>query len=277
VQAAKGKYRKSYFLFRRFVLCFLFMTASPKIAKCERELAYTFQNPSLLERALTHRSWAHERIKAGREEEVRQLHNEALEFVGDSVLGFAVAEYLFLAHPNATEGELTLMKHRLVSAPVLSEVAEKLHIGDVMRIGRGEEKTGGRRKKAMLADTLEAVIAAIFFDGGYAAARTFVYRILAEQLRQITPKAAVDYKTLLQERLQAQKRQAPRYVVVGTEGPAHNLIFHVEAIWDNGKMRGHGSTIKAAEMMAAQLALETLQSEKKKTDNRPSAHLKSET
>ena len=226
--------------------------------KFEEQIEYKFQNISLLERALTHRSWAHERIAPGREDSVKHLHNEALEFVGDSVLGLAVAETLFSKFPNATEGELTLMKHRLVSGVSLVQAAEKLCLSDFLRIGRGEEKTGGRRKQAVLADTMEAVIAAVFLDGGYTAGKDFVERILAEDLQTITPATAIDYKTLLQERLQADKRSAPVYTVVRTEGPPHRRTFFVELRWDAGNVEGHGTTIKTAAMMAAKSALEIL-------------------
>jgi ribonuclease III len=224
----------------------------------EQLLNYKFQDLQLLERGLTHRSWAHERIAPGREDSVKHLHNEALEFVGDSVLGMAVAEALYRNFPNATEGELTLMKHRLVSATSLVGVAEKLHLSEFLRMGRGEEKTGGRRKQAILADTMEAVIAAVFLDGGYAAAKDFIGRIFAEDLRTITPATAVDYKTLLQEKLQAERRTAPVYTVVRTEGPPHRRTFFVEAAWDGGTVEGHGTTIKNAAMMAAKIAIEQL-------------------
>jgi ribonuclease III len=127
------------------------------LAQLEQLLGYGFQNVSLLERALTHRSWAYEKVPSGEEEKVRSLQNESLEFVGDAVLGMAVVEYLYNKYPNATEGELTLMKHRLVSTDTLAKNAQKLNLGKYLRVGRGEEKTGGRRKQALLADTMEAV------------------------------------------------------------------------------------------------------------------------
>ena len=127
-----------------------------------------------------------------------------------------------------------------------------------MRVGRGEEKTGGRRKQAMLADTLEAVIGAIFFDSGYVPARAFVCRLYAEQFRAATPKSSLDYKTLLQETLQAEKLAAPIYNVIQIDGPPHERQFLVEAVWETGTERGTGSSIKAAEMMAANLALKKL-------------------
>jgi ribonuclease-3 len=133
-----------------------------------------------------------------------------------------------------------------------------------MRVGRGEEKTGGRRKQALLADTLEAVISAIFFDSGYISARAFVNRIYAEELRQATPKSSIDYKTLLQETLQAEKLAAPVYTVVKSEGPPHDPTFFVEAVWETGRVEGTGNSIKSAEMMAANLALKLLEKPKAK-------------
>lgn len=232
------------------------------LAQLEQLLGYGFQNPSLLERALTHRSWAYEQMPSGEEEKIRGLQNESLEFVGDAVLGLAVVEYLYNKYPNATEGELTLMKHRLVSTETLANISQKLNLGKYLRVGRGEEKTGGRRKQALLADVVEAIIAAIFFDSGYIAARAFVQRILAEDFRQATPTSSIDYKTLLQEVLQAEKRHAPVYNVLKTEGPPHKRTFFVEAVWDTDKAEAQGSSIKSAEMSAANLALQKLKAEK---------------
>jgi ribonuclease-3 len=124
-----------------------------------------------------------------------------------------------------------------------------------MRVGRGEEKTGGRRKQALLANLLEAVIGAVFVDGGYPAARVFVTRIFADELKAATPKNSIDYKTTLQEMLQARKEHAPSYKVVKTEGPPHAREFTVEASWGSGKTSGRGSSIKAAEMVAAEEAI----------------------
>jgi ribonuclease-3 len=216
--------------------------SSANLPGFERLLGYTFQNPALLERAVTHRSWAFERVPFGEENEIRRLQTE----------------YLHLRHPDASEGDLTLMKHHLVSTATLGKIAENLGISKYMRVGRGEEKTGGRRKLALLADTLEAIIAAIFFDSGYIAARAFVNRVFAEEFRRATPKTSIDYKTLLQETLQAEKLAAPVYNVVKTDGPPHERKFFVEAVWETGRVRGKGSSIKAAEMMAANLALQKL-------------------
>lgn len=226
----------------------------------EAALQHKFQDATLLERALTHRSWAHEQAGPGAEVEARRLHNEAMEFVGDSVLGMIVADSLFRRHPELNEGELSRMKHRLVSTTTLARISAKLEVGKHLRFGRGEEKTGGRRKQALLADSFEAILAAIYLDGGIEAATAFVHRTLGEELEQATPEsaAAADTKTMLQERLQAEGRPAPQYEVVETSGPPHRRTFHVEASWDRGRVRAEGRSIKAAETLAAKRAIKQL-------------------
>lgn len=226
----------------------------------ETTLAYNFQNRVLLERAVTHRSWAHEQVAPGNEEQARQLHNEALEFLGDSVLGLIVADYLCRAHPEGTEGELSRMKHRLVSAPTLARASIQLNLGDFLRFGRGEEKSGGRNKDALLADVIEAIVGAIFLDGGLPAATDFVQRALGDELQSVNPTSAAeaDYKTMLQEKLQAERCPAPRYKVVETLGPPHRRTFRVEVSWNEGSVFGEGRSIKVAEVAAAKLALEKM-------------------
>lgn len=239
-----------------------------KLSNFEKLIGYTFKDTALLERALTHRSWAHENLAGRSEDDIRSAENESFEFLGDSVLGLAVAEQLFRMYPDASEGELTLMKHRLVSTVTLAKVAESLKIGEHIRIGRGEEKTGGRQKRAILADALEAVIAAVFFDSGYVATRAFVATILADEFRGVTPEGSADYKTLLQEKLQAEQLSGPVYSLLRTEGQPHARTFYVEAAWNSGRAEGQGSSIKSAEMMAASEALKSLQTEKAKSSKR---------
>ncbi len=235
--------------------------AASNLDTLEEGLAYHFGDRALLERALTHRSWAHESVAPGQEEEARSLHNEVFEFVGDSVLGLVVADYLFQAYPHATEGEMSRMKHRLVSAPTLTKAAAKLSLGQYLRFGRGEEKTGGRRKSALLADAFEAVLAAVFFDGGFSAAQDFVNHSLGDELASVDPEgaAAADFKTMLQERLQAHDGDHPQYDVIETTGPPHRRVFTVEVRWQGGNVRGQGHTIKAAETCAARNALEQME------------------
>lgn len=237
---------------------------SQTLAKLEKILGYQFSNLELLERALTHRSWAYENLPEGDEKKIRNVQNESLEFVGDSVLGLIVAEQLYTRNPDMSEGELTLMKHHLVSMGTLAKTAKRLNLGKFMRIGRGEEKTGGRQKPALLADTFEAILAAIFFDSGYVPARAFINRVFFEEFSAATPTTSLDYKTLLQETLQAEKRSAPIYSVVKTEGLPHNRMFFVEAVWEGGRVSSKGSSIKSAEMKAASLALKKLEKERTK-------------
>ncbi len=229
-----------------------------KLAKLENLIGHKFRDLEMLERAVTHRSWAFENKNGEPEAVIRQTENESLEFVGDSVLGLIIAEQLFLSNPTLGEGDLTLMKHHLVSTGTLAKLGDQLKLGEYLRMGKGEEKTGGRQKQALLANTLEALIGAVFFDGGYSAARVFVGRIFADELRMATPRSSVDYKSLLQETLQSAKHPAPVYKVIKTDGPPHARVFSVEATWDGGQTFGEGNSIKAAEMQAAAAALRAL-------------------
>jgi ribonuclease-3 len=235
---------------------------SDNLDHLEKIIDYRFSDRDLLAQAMTHRSWAHEQVSPRSQHEARRLHNEALEFLGDSILGLVVADYLFRAYPRASEGELSRMKHRLVSSPTLAKASRELGLGEFVRFGRGEEKSGGRRKAALLADVFEAVMGAIFLDGGLPAATQFVERTLADDLRRADPiaAAAADPKTMLQERLQAIREPAPQYKVIETLGPPHHRTFHVELQWNGGTARGEGRTIKAAEAAAAQIALQQMES-----------------
>ena len=235
-------------------------TSIPDLDLLETILAYKFHDRALLERALTHRSWAHEQVAPGDEHQARKLHNESLEFLGDSVLGLVVANYLCNSYPVGTEGELSRMKHRLVSAPTLANASQGLNLGDFLRFGKGEEKSGGRQKNALLADVFEAITGAIFMDGGIEAATRFVCHALRDELEGADPLVAAkaDFKTMLQERLQAERRPAPRYAVIETLGPPHRRIFHVEVSWDGGSIQGEGHSIKSAEAAAARAALEVV-------------------
>jgi ribonuclease-3 len=197
-------------------------------------------------------------MKGEADVKVRTAENESLEFVGDSVLGLVIAEQLYTKHPGAAEGDLTLMKHRLVSMQTLAGIALGLNLGEFLRMGRGEEQSGGREKPAILADTLEAIIGAVFFDSGYIAARAFVTRVFAEQMSSVTPKSSLDFKTLQQETLPAKKLTAPVYTLLRSEGQPHDRTFIVEASWSGGTSTGTGRSIKAAEMMAANEALKMI-------------------
>ncbi len=227
-------------------------------AKLEKILGHRFSSPELLEQALTHTSWSHENRHGSANGTAQPDDNERMEFVGDSVLGLVIAEQLFRKNLGMSEGDLTLMKHRLVSTTTLAEIADSMGIGNHMRIGRGEEQTGGRSKQAILAGTLEAVIAAVFLDAGYIAARNVVERIFAERIRTATPAGSLDFKSLLQERLQASGVSAPAYSLTKSEGQPHDRTFYVEVRWENGTASGSGRSKKAAEMAAAEIALTVL-------------------
>lgn len=231
------------------------------LEKLENLVGYKFVQAELAIRALTHRSWAHEEFPGETEEKLRGLQNESLEFVGDSVVGLVIAENLFRRNPDMSEGDLTLMKHHLVSTVTLARLAAGLGLGKFVRLGRGEEKTGGREKQAILANTLEAVLGAVFFDGGYEKASECVLRIFEKELATASPRASHDFKTLLQETLQAEKLTAPSYSLISTEGMPHSRTFVVEAVWEGGRSVGSGTSIKAAEMMAASEALAILSGE----------------
>lgn len=226
-----------------------------KLSTLEEALGHKFDCPELLKRAVTHRSWANEH--ASKDGEPAD-ENETMEFVGDSVVGLVVAEELFRRNPDETEGGLSLMKHSLVRTEALAAAAEKIDLGDFVRLSSGEEKIGGRKNPAILADTFEAVVAAIFLDGGYEAAKEFLTREFENALNSATPKTSLDYKTLLQETLQANKMAAPAYHLVRTEGQPHDRTFYVEAVWEQGQTSGQGRSIKAAEMEAASKAIEML-------------------
>ena len=223
-----------------------------RLAALEERVGHRFAEPSLLDQALTHSSLANER-PAG---EVR--HNEPLEFLGDAVLGVLVADLLHRRDPHGPEGPKSKARAQLVSAPSLARRAEGLGLPALLTMGRGEEKTGGRAKAALWADAYEAVIAAVYLDGGWPAAQAFV---AAEFKRDLEPGALgdPDFKSALQETLQARGEPLPTYVVVAEEGPSHRRRFQVHCLI-GGKVvaKGEGSSKKAAQQAAAGLALESL-------------------
>lgn len=238
----------------------------------EAALGHTFGRPELLVRALTHRSLANQKLHDGlAESEVAITDNERLEFLGDAVLGLVVGEALFLGHPEWQEGELTRVRAQLVSRQHISKVAAAISLGDHLRMSRGEDRSGLRRKSTVLSNAMEAVIGALFLDSGLEPVRAFARRYvmgdtvekLAEQLR--SGAALGNYKSALQERLQAERAGAPVYRVKSESGPDHRKRFLVEvrlrsAEGESGKAlaRGSGSTKKYAEQDAARRALERL-------------------
>ena len=222
-------------------------------------ISYRFRDRGLLEHAMTHTSRANEDVSGG------VTDNESLEFLGDAVLGFVVADLLFREFPECDEGEKSKMKAMLVSTSTLAHVAERLQLGDHLLLGRGEEKTGGRRKQALLADGCEALIAAMYLDGGIEQARAFVVRELGGLLDDMRRDgiAGQDYKSALQELVQAGNRPLPEYRVVGTLGPDHQKLFDVEVVVAGEALaRATGPSKKEAEQEAARLALRLLTSEK---------------
>ncbi len=228
---------------------------SRDLSALEARLGYTFREPAVLERALTHRSKANEDATGS------TIDNESLEFLGDAVLGFAMADLLFRDFPQFDEGQKSKIKASLVSTVTLAQLARRLGLGEFLALGRGEEKTGGRAKYALLADTYEAVIAAIYLDGGIDEARVFVSREFADDIESVrSPEFwARDYKSALQELVQSRDLSLPDYSVAAESGPDHRKIFHVE-VRVRGEVVGaaRGPSKKAAEQEAAHKALDRL-------------------
>ncbi len=223
------------------------------IKDLEAAIGYRFSNITLLQNALTHSSYANERWHDGLKS------NERLEFLGDSILGMVVAEYLYRTFPNRPEGELTRMRADMVCETSLAAVAAKLELGKHLLVGHGEEQSGGRTRASILADAVESVIAASFLDGGMAAAETFIRRFILCNVPQGKLHNA-DYKTALQELIQQKKNQVLSYSLVGESGPDHDKHFDVEvSLNDRVIGRGTGSSKKRAEQDAAREAFEKMQ------------------
>jgi ribonuclease-3 len=220
----------------------------------ERALGYRFRDAGLLELALTHRSYANE--------QGLDHHNERLEFLGDAILGVVAAEWLYRAHPAMPEGDLSKLKAYLVSAPALAGFSVDLGVGRELRLGVGEERSGGRSKPSLLADTLEAVFGAIYLDGGLEPVRKVVTPLLGRVLDERPRVHEEDAKTRLQEMVQARGWELPEYRVVEEEGPDHAKHFTVECrLRDRPAGRGEGRSKKIAEQKAAGQALEALLAE----------------
>jgi ribonuclease-3 len=221
----------------------------------EKRIGYRFRDPGLLEHALTHTSRANEDVSGG------VFDNESLEFLGDAVLGFAIADLLFRRFPDRDEGWKSKMKAALVSTTSLARLAERLDLGEHLLLGRGEEKTGGRRKQALLADGYEALIAAIYLDGGIDFATAFIARQFETHINEArTPAASFhDFKSALQEQVQSAGNSPPEYSVVGETGPDHHKVFRVEVrVGGRPMAAATGRSKKEAEQEAARLALEQL-------------------
>lgn len=217
----------------------------------EKKLQYTFKNREFLSEALNHSSYANEHRNAG------VSSNERLEFLGDSVLGFVTAEFLFKTYGKLPEGDLTRMRAALVCEQSLFEVAKLLGLGQYLRLGKGEEAGGGRERQSILADAVEAVFAAVYLDGGMENVRTLIYRVLLSKAPAAEERR--DYKTTLQEVVQRKSGQVLTYHMVDESGPDHNKTF-VFSVHLNGQPIGQGSghSKKEAEQSAAKNALEKL-------------------
>jgi len=221
----------------------------------EKRLEYRFTDVNLLLQALTHRSYVYER------EETELRHNESLEFLGDAVLGFLISARVFKLCPDLSEGELSKIKARLVSTENLSKLAEDIGLGDFILMSRGEEKTGGRHKRTIIADAYEAVLGAVYLDGGADAASDYLDRRLTAcfgdmDIRELT---AGDFKSVLQERLHNLGRSEPIYQVVDEIGPDHLKTFLIQVTTDGEILaEASGGTKKEAQQAAARLALQNM-------------------
>ena len=224
------------------------------LAELQRILGVSFQQPELLAQALTHSSYANENPG------IAPASNERLEFLGDAILGLIVAENLYRDFPNMSEGEMTRLRSILVKQETLARVAESIRLGNYLYLGKGEEASGGREKPANLARALEAVIAAVYLDHGSAISEQLVLDILDTELLKILYQGAIiDYKSQLQELLQAKSQQTPVYNLIETQGPDHNKKFTVEVRIGNDVLAiGIGRSKKKAETEAAHIALEKL-------------------
>lgn len=218
----------------------------------EKAIGYEFKNIALLKTAVTHSSYANEAKR-------HVQYNERLEFLGDSVLSLIVSDYLFTHDSNLAEGELTKIRASLVCEKSLSEFAMKINLGDFLILGKGEHQTGGNKRPSILADAFEAVIAAIYLDGGMENAKKFVLRFVEPALVSHKPKAFRDYKTELQEIVQQNPEEKLDYVLVSESGPDHNKHFTVEVHLNSNIIgRGSGRTKKEAEQQSAREALELM-------------------
>ncbi|HQN65731.1 MAG TPA: ribonuclease III [Methylophilus sp.] len=215
-----------------------------------KRIGYQFRDAKLLRQAVTHRSFA-------------TNNNERLEFLGDGVLNFIIAHQLFLRFPKLPEGDLSRLRAKLVKESSLAEIALELDVGNILKLGEGELKSAGWRRPSILADAIEAIVGAVFLDGGFAEAEKLVLNLYDEKLSTIDPKIIdKDPKSQLQEFLQSKKIDLPDYQVIQIEGEAHAQTFRVECFVGkfNIRTQGEGTSRRAAEQQAAQLALEQIKS-----------------
>ena len=224
--------------------------------KLEEKLGYTFHDRRLLENALTHSSYANENKSKG------ETSNERLEFLGDSVLGMVVADHLYRTHPNMPEGELTRTRAALVCEDSLVEVAAQLELGQYLKLGRGEDAGGGRKRPSIQADAVEAVIAAAYLDGGIGSARKLITNFILTNNEREQEGAIRDFKTALQELVQRESGRVLSYRHMGASGPDHAKVFSVEVDLDGKPIgAGEGRSKKEAEQNAAKAAMARLRAE----------------
>ncbi len=234
------------------------VSSSEDIQNLEAHLAYSFKKASFIEEALTHKSFAQEKS------EKSYFFNERLEFLGDAVLELVIREYLYKTYPQYTEAGLSKIKAYAVQEATLAEVASKLDIGSYLRLGKGEESSGGRKKSSLLANAFEAIIAAIYLDGGLKNTKRFVLRNLEKKIKNLIEKNLIfDFKTSFQEFVQEKFGVLPKYRIKREEGPEHMKTFEVEVfIKKNLYGTGRGGNKKEAEQKAAKKGLKKLQNQK---------------
>ena len=221
------------------------MAQSKAIASLLKKLAYSFNDVELLNEALTHRSYA-------------TKNNERLEFLGDGILNFVIADELFKQYPDVQEGDLSRLRATLVNKESLAEIAEQLNLGEVILLGTGELKSGGFRRPSILADAVESILGAVYSDGGFESCRDLIVRLYAKRLASPADLQSLkDPKTRLQELLQSRRFSLPEYQVVNITGQAHSQIFHVRCSIDkmNIKVDGEGKSRRKAEQVAAEKAI----------------------
>ena len=228
----------------------------PLLGELSKVLAYDFKDKNLIKTAITHTSFANE--ARGRVD-----HNERLEFLGDSVLSLSVSEFIYKTYPKLPEGSMTKLRAGVVSEFTLAKIAKSMGLGKYLRLGKGEQINGGRHRDSILADAFEAIIAAIYLDGGLEPAKEFVIRCLADSIKSLSKSdGSWDSKTLLQELLQVSNKADIRYEIIAEDGPDHNKSFTAQ-ISNNGKIigTGQGKSKKEAEQMAAYNALKKINEE----------------
>ena len=224
------------------------MTVENRLKELEKKIGYTFREPALLKQALMHSSYTNEKHLP------KYQCNERLEFLGDAVLELVSSEYLYLNSPHTPEGELTKTRASMVCEPSLALCARDIGLGDYLLLGKGEEATGGRHRDSVTSDAMEALIGAVYLDGGFTSAKEFIHRFVLTDLED--KKLFYDSKTILQEMVQGMKAGTISYRLTGEEGPDHDKSFYVEVlIGDRAYGEGKGRTKKAAEQQAAYRAI----------------------